>query len=180
MACGIAFASRLEAQSPEAIAYLNRAIDLMEKNSLHKKDIDWPTLRRDALARAGGSRSAIDTYAAIREALTSLKDHHSFLQPPSPPSSQPSSFRPFELEPESSLERTDLAIAARVTIPTFLGAGDDAERFAAKLQSLLRELSSAHPSGWIVDLRGNAGGNMWPMLLGNWPSSGLQAGGRHG
>ncbi|GAB3841141.1 S41 family peptidase [Dactylosporangium cerinum] len=28
----------------------------------------------------------------------------------------------------------------------------------------MRDLAAAGPSGWVVDLRGNQGGNMWPML----------------
>ena len=33
----------------------------------------------------------------------------------------------------------------------------------------LADLETQNPGGWIVDLRGNTGGNMWPMLTGIGP-----------
>jgi C-terminal processing protease CtpA/Prc len=41
--------------------------------------------------------------------------------------------------------------------------------FETHLQKIVAELDAGHPSGWIVDLRGNVGGNMWPMLAGIGP-----------
>src|SRR5690606_24641089 len=37
------------------------------------------------------------------------------------------------------------------------------------LQALIRSLDEAGACGWIVDLRRNSGGNLWPMLLGLGP-----------
>jgi carboxyl-terminal processing protease len=42
----------------------------------------------------------------------------------------------------------------------------DFQQFANSLHATVIELSSRGPIGWIVDLRGNGGGNMWPMLAG--------------
>ena len=44
--------------------------------------------------------------------------------------------------------------------------GPDFQRFADKLHGLVLELQAQKPAGWIVDLRGNGGGNVWPMLAG--------------
>jgi C-terminal processing protease CtpA/Prc len=41
--------------------------------------------------------------------------------------------------------------------------------YAADVRRILTDLSSQNPKGWIVDLRGNTGGNMWPMLSGIGP-----------
>jgi len=46
---------------------------------------------------------------------------------------------------------------------------DGADQFATRLQRIVSEMNAAHPCGWIVDLRGNTGGNMWPMLAGIGP-----------
>jgi len=54
-----------------------------------------------------------------------------------------------------------------VVVPMFDGA--DANGFARALQELVHELDARRPLGWIVDLRGNGGGNMWPMLAGIGP-----------
>jgi carboxyl-terminal processing protease len=37
---------------------------------------------------------------------------------------------------------------------------------AEKLHHMVMDLQSQKPHGWIIDLRGNSGGNMWPMLAG--------------
>src|SRR5690606_25422084 len=41
--------------------------------------------------------------------------------------------------------------------------------FGNRLQALIRELDAAQSCGWIVDLRDNRGGNLWPMLIGIGP-----------
>jgi C-terminal processing protease CtpA/Prc len=43
------------------------------------------------------------------------------------------------------------------------------EGFAGQLQSIIAELDALNPVGWVVDLRRNGGGNMWPMLAGLGP-----------
>ncbi len=52
-------------------------------------------------------------------------------------------------------------------IPLF--SGPDLDGFATKIQTVVAGLASKQPCGWIVDLRGNGGGNMWPMLAGVGP-----------
>ena len=43
------------------------------------------------------------------------------------------------------------------------------QEFADKLHGLVIEMQAQHPDGWLIDLRGNGGGNMWPMLAGIGP-----------
>jgi len=45
----------------------------------------------------------------------------------------------------------------------------ESDRYAERVQTLIRELDQDHISGWIVDIRLNNGGNMWPMLAGIGP-----------
>ena len=41
--------------------------------------------------------------------------------------------------------------------------------YETNLQKIVADLDKSHPAGWVVDLRGNVGGNMWPMLAGIGP-----------
>lgn len=43
------------------------------------------------------------------------------------------------------------------------------DRWAATLRALILSANNDHPSGWIVDLRGNGGSNMWAALAGLGP-----------
>jgi C-terminal processing protease CtpA/Prc len=56
-----------------------------------------------------------------------------------------------------------------VRIGSFSGAGSVGDDFATAIQATIRARDGSGVIGWIVDLRGNGGGNMWPMLAGVGP-----------
>ena len=193
LACALAFAPVQDAPraqlSVEAATYLAEALATMREASYHREQVDWPVLRRNAFAAAAGAETPVDTYDALRGALAALGDHHSFLQlspelarledarraphpRPAPETGAtgrgpPSSAFLARRAPEAHAHDTDAGPIARVVVPMFDGA--DANAFARALQELVHELDARRPLGWIVDLRGNGGGNMWPMLAGIGP-----------
>src|ERR1041384_3040791 len=63
--------------STTGINYLNEVLDVMQQHSVYRKNIDWPTFRAQALAKADGAKSIEDVYPAIEFALLNLNDHHS-------------------------------------------------------------------------------------------------------
>jgi hypothetical protein len=181
--------------SPAAAAYLDAALKVMQENFFYKDKIDWPQLRRETLSQAAGAQTPVDTYPAIRFALAKLGDHHSYLQltqeltreealrqpklanpstMPKPPARKqtfpfPSPFRTRRV-PEGAMVVTSARPVAQVVVPLF--ASDDRkdqDGFATKVQDVIAELASKSPCGWIVDLRGNGGGNIWAMLAGVGP-----------
>ncbi len=143
-----------------ALADLNDALDLMQENSVNRYRIDWPALRDRAVQRAGTPRSTADTYPAIIAALRELGDRHSFFIRPGPSASRAAAVG----EPPTG---QTLGRLAYVWMPGFSGSG--AVDHASAYHSLLRALDAGGPCGWIVDLRGNTGWNMWPMLAGIGP-----------
>ena len=173
----------------DPIAYLNRALDEMRARSLRRDHIDWPRLRKETLVRAARAEITVDTYDAIRFALASLDDHHSSFHPtpaledleakrkaqrqPAPePAPQPEPSSPFtgRYEPEGRLATFGVKTFALVVVTKCFPETD--RQFIAyetKLQRIVADLDKSHPAGWIVDLRGNVGGNMWPMLAGIGP-----------
>jgi carboxyl-terminal processing protease len=182
-----------EGISPAVRTYLEQALDVMQQNALNKSSIDWPNLRKETLARASHAKATADTYAAITFALTQLKEHHSFLQLPDNlpapqkeaitaeinkvrgPSDSDANQSPFapQKEMQGHLDRRVGKIFAHVVVPMCVAkyaeweknAGDFQE-FAEKLHSIVMDLQAQKPDGWLIDLRGNRGGNMWPMLAG--------------
>jgi len=62
---------------------------------------------------------------------------------------------------------TDGAAIGYVGVPSF--GESHLTAFADSIQNVIREQHAAGACGWIVDLRGNGGGNMWPMLAGLGP-----------
>ncbi len=164
--------------SPEAQAYLDRALDVMEANGYYSSQVDWPSVRAQAYALAADAQTPADTYDAIRQSLAALGDGHSFLYvpEPEPPTSAPSGAGPEPAGPPGWLSRLrgrvidgDGGPVGYVRIPFFMGGGADAVRFADSLAAIVRRVDAARPVGWIVDVRMNGGGNVWPMLAGLAP-----------
>jgi hypothetical protein len=171
----------------DPIAYLNRALDEMQARSLRRDQIDWPRLRKEALARAARAEITVDTYDAIRFALASLDDHHSsFHLPPAlehleasrkavrkpEPAPQSQQSGPFtgRYGPEGRLARFGGKSFAIIVVTKCFPENDQQFiAFETKLQRAVADLDRSHPTGWVVDLRGNVGGNMWPMLAGVGP-----------
>jgi len=170
--------------------YLDQALDIMETNALYKNSIAWTKVRAETLARAKGAKTSFDTYPAIAYALTQLNERHSFLQLPDSlpeerkqaistelrkvlarqPDRKPSPFSPSK-EIKGHLDERDGKVFAHVIVPLCMTrhwGKDDPEvlQFAEKLHGVVMDLHRHKPDGWIVDLRGNGGGNMWPMLVG--------------
>jgi C-terminal processing protease CtpA/Prc len=154
------------------IAYVDSATGLMERYSIKRAEVDWPALRR-AGRTAVETSSTADTavaYAAVRAALRKLGDHHSFLMSPDEvrklSSSEPTS--------EASSPPPEIRLLERgvgyARIPWYMGLDSvPIRQYAIDFQEHLRALMKEVRCGWIVDLRGNTGGNMWPMLAGIGP-----------
>lgn len=146
--------------------YLNKAIDVLEHNSINRDSIDWVKFRNEVLEKGKEAESIKDTYPAIQYALGLLGDHHSFLMTPE----QSKTFVDQKVPlPEILAESINNRIGY-IKIPGFWGdANDRARKFAQQIQNTIRELDKNNIKYWIVDLSNDTGGNMWPMLLGLGP-----------
>jgi len=147
-------------------AYLDAMLSLMESNSINRKTIDWTAFRSRVRTEAGDARTIPELYGAIRVALGLLADNHSF----------------YIAADGSSITNSQRACGARisgavavpatigyVSVGGFSGTAAEATAFAGAIQAAIRQADRAGLSGWIVDLRGNTGGNMWPMVAGLGP-----------
>jgi carboxyl-terminal processing protease len=182
--------------SRDAERYIREVLDLMQEHALHTKEIDWPAVREETLKRADGAQTTADTYPAIFYALTQLKEKHSFLRLPDNLTADAKSkamasmgaiLAPYKRQAPRVLTRifTDRSDPAGHTIHVGQNAlayivvpkcaprsGDmqeavrQGQSYANKLHAIAADLETKNPSGWIVDLRGNLGGDMYPMIAG--------------
>ena len=53
--------------------YVNEAIDIMEKNSVNKNDVDWVDLRSWAISEARGKKTIKETYPILNKCIQKLK-----------------------------------------------------------------------------------------------------------
>lgn len=179
--------ANLSLTKTDPAAYLNQALDEMQVRALRRNAIDWGSLRVQAHNKAANAKLTVDTYDAIRFALASLGDHHSSFHPtpaleqleaerkgrPVQNDSKPQGpMSPFvgRYEPDGKAFTIDGKTYALLIVPKCFPDNDKQfVAFETKLQQLVASLDGAHPDGWIVDLRGNVGGNMWPMIAGLGP-----------
>ncbi len=154
--------------SPEASAYLDEALDIMQEHSINRHEIEWASFRQEAHAQARDAQTPADTYYAIRFAISELGDHHSGFMSPERTQEFQEGFPQAEIhEPRGKLLERGLGY---VLLPGCCsGGGEAALEYATSVQQIIREIDAANPCGWVVDLRENTGGNMWPMLAGIGP-----------
>ena len=152
-------------QSPQT--YLEALIGVMESSSVHRLTINWADFRARVMAEAENAQTIPDTFPAIRTALTLLNDGHSAYVPAS---GGPTIFVRTRSCAAPAAPAPDVpADIGYVKVTSFSGTADEALAYANRIQDTIRATDRDGLAGWIVDLRGNGGGNMWPMIAGLGP-----------
>lgn len=150
--------------SPEAAKYMNDAFDIIEENSIKRYQINWSELRTECTNSAKDAQIPKDTYLSIKCALFRLNDNHSILIPPGQSSVTGMATETYLPPPDAKMIQNRFGY---IRVPGY--SGSQQNLFGSDMQKQIRTIDSKHPCGWIVDLRGNGGGNMWPMLIGIGP-----------
>lgn len=177
-ACGGAPTPPRPAMAPAASAYMTEALDVMQARSINRYRIAWPAFRAEAMARAAGAERPADTYEALRATVAALGDRHSSFRPPGGLAAvAPARWTGVPgvngqladslMPPTLPGGRMLGARVAYVFLPAF--AGPNPVGHADSIHAVVRALDARDPCGWVVDLRRNQGGNMWPMLAGLAP-----------
>ncbi len=148
--------------SVEVENYLNEVLDIMEVNSINKTKINWDEFRKDVLNKAKNISSIDSTYPIIRYAIKKLGDNHSFFV-----ENYSEMINKFKTNyPFSRLLKHNIAY---IQIPSIMGNESITKEYATRLYNYIKSYSMKNVKGWILDLRENKGGNMWPMLAGLSP-----------
>jgi carboxyl-terminal processing protease len=154
--------------APDARRELDSAIALVRRHSLWRDTVTWSRVEPDVRAIAAGSETTNDVIPAIRALLLRLGDHHSFLMKPQ----GADAFRTGGAENARPVIRVQTDGIGYVSVPAYSGADRTAAMtYVRSFQDSLSQVVArgAGACRWIVDLRGNGGGNMWPMLGGLRP-----------
>ncbi|KAF3361897.1 Nisin-resistance protein [Chlamydiales bacterium STE3] len=156
--------------SQEAYSYLEEALAHMERGSVNREILNWNALRREVYKKASNALTPKDTYEAIELAISLLNDDHSFFMKPD---------QAIFFETKSDDQAIDIIQSNSRLINSQIGyllvppcnslSEDSMKEYALSLQQEIQALDINNLSKWIVDLRGNCGGNMWPMVLGLRP-----------
>ncbi|WP_116105615.1 S41 family peptidase [Lewinella sp. IMCC34191] len=154
-------------------AYLDEFFNLVSTRILDREQFDWMVLRARADSLTAGATTTSETYPALRQVLREVNPH-SFLADPDYSEKWKSGGDTEGSEPPPEIpQATGRVISATISyvkIPMVSsGHPPTLRRFADSLQRLIARLDGPETKAWVVDLRGNTGGNCWPMLAGVGP-----------
>lgn len=148
------------ALSDQSHAFLTEVVELLRTKSVHKHTINWKEFEKDVFLFAQNSQTIEDTYPAVAYAVRRLEDKHSYFSP---------ARRQADIAEQKTLpilkdEKVPEDIGY-IRIPFCIGNEAQTEHYIASVSSRLLQQNSRNIKGWIIDLRDNFGGNMWPMLV---------------
>lgn len=143
--------------APTPRTYLLGALNLLRTHSINRDRADWPRAEAEALRAADGVSTFSGTYPAIQTVIAELGNPHTKLLSPAQAKAPVAA----TIEMPSSRVADGIAV---LRIPGFVADPEGERRYAAAGAAALRAVEAQASCGWIVDLRDDVGGNMWPML----------------
>lgn len=153
--------------SPEAKAYLDRATTLFREQHINSSKMDWPALTQRAYAAASGAKTSADTYPAIQLIIRELGEKHTnFIDPDRAKAA--TTGRPSGKAVPSPLLLPEAVRLANgigvIRLYAFMGSSEQGKVYADAGQAKIAQLKAAGVCKFVLDLRFDQGGNMYPML----------------
>lgn len=175
-----AVAGSPRAETPgSARALLREAIGVVSGRAMGADGIAWEPVWTELSAGLPAEGEPEAAHAAIGEVVRRLGDRHASFVPAvkqaaaeAPPASNAGATAPSTTPviPDVPVGRV-LADGVGYLLMPGCSAGDveGLRRYARAARGEIARLSEAGARGWVIDLRLNGGGNLWPMLLGAAP-----------
>lgn len=163
---------------PDSVrSYVREAMAVFRANSVHQSEVNWRALEDSVVSRSAGAQASDGTWMALTWALRRV-DPHSFLMPPLNKMAEltggmapPSRAQSVGVASRGAGQLLDGRLGLVVVPPH---AGRNRPAYVDSLHAQFGALDHAGICGWIVDLRDDSGGNMWPMLAGVGPLLGAE------
>jgi carboxyl-terminal processing protease len=149
----------LAVAGPAEDAYVADALAIIQQNALAVGNVEWPTIRRTAMYRVHLGDNPHDV---LSDTLKALGDGHSFLmRPPASKAMQ---------APVTRVDRLAVDAITRIGYVNVRGfAGTHGDSMLHYVRALREGIAASDACGYVIDLRRNGGGNMWPAMLGLQP-----------
>lgn len=138
---------------PSPKRYAEIAIELMDKQGMNAAGSAWASAKKDAQQALEGIQSYAEAYPTLDALAKKAGGKHSFLLAPGEGTDE---------EPAQPPRVSCKDGIARIVLPAFSGTSDEAVAYAMTVVEALRRMPDVR--GAVIDLRGNTGGDMGPML----------------
>jgi carboxyl-terminal processing protease len=167
----------------DALGYVDSVIAIIRTHALTREAVDWAATTRLA-RRMAAPGQPVDAYEAVGFIIRQLGDNHSNLRPAPAHSAQYFARLRERLGAPGPRPGTDTTFSRRrdpaatdlegqssvvrwIVVPRFSGTPEAASALADNLFGMVTGAPAV--CGYVLDFRGNGGGNMWPMLAGLSP-----------
>lgn len=159
-----------EEPTAEVLKFSKEFNDIVKKNSIYTDSINWQVVDDDLKSLAKGLKTIADAQILNNYVLAQLKkagDNHSFIQNKVGAQNYASG-NTVAIKPTAKILPNGIGY---VSVPAYGSINKEAgEEFASSIQTLIKTLDQENDiKGWVVDLRTNGGGNMYPMISGLGP-----------
>ncbi|MCD2424561.1 S41 family peptidase [Niabella pedocola] len=141
--------------------------NIIRQNALYSDSLNWKQIDETVEVISCGLKTTEDAKPVIHYLLGQLRkagDYHSFLMS----ASATKNYAQPAAKLEDATGRLLPGDIGYISVPGFGSTNDSAMTvFAQNIQHLVKKLDTEHTiRGWIIDLRKNTGGNMYPMIAG--------------
>lgn len=145
---------------PSPQRYASVVVDYAEKLGIHGDSPEFAKAKEEALAHIKDAQTLADTHEPLNQLLKAAGGKHSRLIPPKE-ASQPTG----DVLPEVTQEGRVVVLK----VPEYIGGSRGEISGEDYANTLAKGIANADACGAVVDLRGNGGGDMGPMVAGLSP-----------
>lgn len=158
--------------------FLDSLFRFTPERALYAERIAWEERKAELMRQAETLERFSLVFPLLQKLLDDMEDNHSFFWYENTKYASnygqldESDVRPELMQGLESgqgvlkVERIDDVLYIRIPANSSSDDFDEMQASAQKIQNLICEKHNADISGWIIDLRLNTGGNMYPMILG--------------
>ncbi|MDT3404756.1 S41 family peptidase [Mucilaginibacter terrae] len=159
--------------SNQLIKFGKEVTDIVKRHSLYADSVNWNEVDKNIAELATSGMTMDDSPAIMDLIISKLRaagDKHSLYQA----KTTAQNYAVRNSVTEQPIARLINNNCGYIAVPAFASTSDTAGvNFATKIQQLIQDLDTKQTiKGWIVDLRQNGGGNMYPMIAGLGPLTG--------
>ncbi|MBC3540498.1 S41 family peptidase [Rufibacter sediminis] len=176
LVCASAFGQTTSQPLPDSVkAYLDKGLSLLQEHSLNRDAVNWEELRRAAYEKARGAKTYEEVAPVYPFLFEQLNDYHGWFTY----KGKSYSWRRNPAQPRNAAVVAELKKKPGVQVKVLkngigyilLQGNSDfgMTNVNRDAQAIRDSISKIHPGkikGWIIDLRLNTGGNMYPMFGG--------------
>jgi carboxyl-terminal processing protease len=147
--------------------FITEVSKIIKEKSLFSDSLHWTEISDELAALSFGKSDSADHEAVINYFIQKLRnagDNHSFFLTPA----IKQSFLPKNSEPKQPESKYVGSGIGLIKVPDCITLSSTKDRdFANNIRSQIKKLDTEiEMIGWVIDLRNNGGGNMWPMVAG--------------